>query len=72
MSFCKKIQSFAFSTLHVFCLTFSEGINFGKSGQKNPPEVDDNKLGTGRATLRLRSTGPATVEEEVRCISTFL
>lgn len=26
----------------------------------------DNKIGTGRGTLRLRSKGPATVEEEVR------
>ena len=47
------------------CVNYLEGINFGKSGQKNPPEAGSSKLGTGRATLRLRSTGPATVEEEV-------
>ena len=48
-------------------LYYVEGINFGKSGQKNPSasQVDDKKIGTGRATLRLRSAGPATVEEEV-------
>jgi hypothetical protein len=54
------------NTWPVFFLNFLEGINFGKSGHKNPPEIDNSKLGTGRATLRLRSTGPATVEEEVQ------
>lgn len=28
----------------------------------------DNKIGTGKGTLRLRSKGPATVEEEVRIL----
>lgn len=28
--------------------------------------ASDNKIGTGRGTLRLRSKGPATVEDEVR------
>lgn len=50
-------------------LFYIEGINFGKSGHKNTPDIDNSKLGSGRATLRLRSTGPATVEEEV--ISNF-
>lgn len=29
----------------------------------------DNKISTGKGTLRLRSKGPATVEEEVRSLS---
>lgn len=32
---------------------------------KGAKPASDNKIGTGRGTLRLRSKGPATVEEEV-------
>ncbi|GLD60710.1 PDZ domain-containing protein GIPC2 [Lates japonicus] len=31
---------------------------------KGAKPATDNKIGTGRGTLRLRSKGPATVEEE--------
>lgn len=33
---------------------------------KGAKPASDNKIGTGRGTLRLRAKGPATVEEEVR------
>lgn len=33
---------------------------------KGAKPASDNKIGTGRGTLRLRSKGPATVEDEVR------
>lgn len=33
---------------------------------KGAKPANENKIGTGRGTLRLRSKGPATVEEEVR------
>lgn len=33
---------------------------------KGAKPAGENKIGTGRGTLRLRSKGPATVEDEVR------
>ncbi len=46
--------------LFPFCLT--EMLEPRSKGAK---PASDNKIGTGRGTLRLRSKGPATVEEEV-------
>ena len=37
---------------------------------KGAKPASDNKIGTGRGTLRLRSKGPATVEEEVSAANT--
>lgn len=34
-------------------------------------KASENKIGTGKGTLRLRSKGPATVEEEVRISYNF-
>lgn len=36
---------------------------------KGAKPVSDSKMGTGRGTLRLRSKGQATVEDEVRLSS---
>lgn len=52
-------------TVCVCCLVFTL-TDMLEPRSKGAKPANDNKIGNGKGTLRLRSKGPATVEEEVK------
>ena len=56
--------------INYFLLTFTSRHNADMISQRSSAKtsVSESNVGTGKSTLRLRSQGPATVEDMVRAI----